>query len=162
MKKLLFILLAMITLTSTTCSSGSETEPTPEQPETPGGNENDMDKNTIKLTAGSKVFTATLVDNSSTRALKELLAQGDISINMRDYGNMEKVGSLGTTLPRNDEYFTTAPGDLILYQGNSFVIYYAPNTYSLTRLGKIDNVTQAELIDALGRGEVTITLSLDK
>jgi len=24
-----------------------------------------------------------------------------------------------------------------LYQGNSFVIYYAPNTWSLTRLGKI-------------------------
>lgn len=39
-------------------------------------------------------------------------------------GNMEKVGSLGMTLPRNDRQITAAPGDLILYQGNSFVIYY--------------------------------------
>ncbi len=30
-------------------------------------------------------------------------------------GNMEKIGSLGTSLPRNDEQITTEPGDLILY-----------------------------------------------
>jgi hypothetical protein len=49
---------------------------------------------------------------------------------------------------------------LILYQGNAFVIYYAPNTYSFTRLGKIDNVTRDELIAALGSGNVTVTLEL--
>jgi hypothetical protein len=120
----------------------------------------DMETNTIKLTAGNTTFTATLADNSSAKALKELLAKGDIRINMNDYGNMEKVGPLGATLPRNDEHITTAPGDLILYQGNSFVIYYAPNTWTFTRLGKINNVSRDELIAALGNGDVTVTLSL--
>jgi hypothetical protein len=119
-----------------------------------------IETDTISLTAGNTTFTATLADNSSAKALKELLAKGDIRINMSDYGNMEKVGPLGTTLPRNDEYITTAPGDLILYQGNAFVIYYAPNTWTFTRLGKINNVSRDELIAALGNGNVTVTLSL--
>jgi flavodoxin len=38
------------------------------------------------------------------------------------------IGGLGTSLPRNDEQITTEPGDLILFQGNALVIYYAPNS----------------------------------
>lgn len=63
---------------------------------------------------------------------------------MHDYSNFEKVGPLGATLPTNDEQITTQAGDLILYQGSSFVIYYDTNSFSLTRLGKIDNVSQEE------------------
>lgn len=119
--------------------------------------------NSIQLTLeNGTVFTATLVENSSTQALKELLAEGDITIEMSDYANMEKVGPIGTSLPRNDEHITTSAGDLILYQGNSFVIYYAPNTYSFTRLGKIDNVSAEDLREALGEGDVTVTLSLNR
>lgn len=90
------------------------------------------------------------------------LAQGSVDIRMDDYGNMEKVGSLGFSLPRNDRQTTTAPGDLILYQGNSFVIYYDTNSWSFTRLGKVDGVsTRNEMLDLLGgKGEVTVTLSL--
>lgn len=73
---------------------------------------------------------------------------------------MEKVGSLGQDLPVNDEQITTEAGDLILYQGNSFVIYYAPNTWNFTRLGKINGVSAEELQDILGEGDVTVTLSL--
>lgn len=118
--------------------------------------------NTIKLTIeGGKTFTATLVDNSSAKALLEQLAKGDIAVQMEDYANMEKVGSLGIRLPRNDRQTTTGPGDLILYQGHNFVIYYDTNSWNFTRLGKINNVTQAELKSALGRGDVKVTLSLD-
>jgi hypothetical protein len=79
---------------------------------------------------------------------------------MRDYGSMEKVGSLVTDLPRNDQQITTEAGDIILYQGNAFVIYYAPNSWNFTRLGKIENVTSEKLKEILGDGNVTITLSL--
>lgn len=116
--------------------------------------------NIIKLQIGDQTFNATLVENSSTQALKELLADGPITINMRDYGNMEKVGGIGTSLPANDEQITTEPGDLILFQGNSFVIYYAPNSWNFTRIGKIDDVTQEELKEILGSGDVTVTISL--
>ena len=115
----------------------------------------------LKLTIGGQTeLTATLLDNSSVTALIELLKNGPLSIAMRDYGNMEKVGPLGTSLPRNDEQITTEPGDIILYQGNALVIYYAPNSWNFTRLGKIDKITQKELKAVLGVGDVTVTLEL--
>jgi len=112
----------------------------------------------MKITIGDRELIATLAHNTSAEALKELLKTGPITIQMRDYGNMEKVGGLGRNLPTNDERITTEPGDLILYQGNSFVIYYAPNTWTFTRLGKINNVTREELINVLGRGNITVIL----
>jgi len=122
--------------------------------------ENEMNK--LKIEVGNSEFIATLVDNSSTRALKELLKDKPLTIKMSDYGDFEKVGSLGTNLPRNDENITTSAGDLILYQGNQFSIYYRTNTWSFTRLGKIENVTEQDLLKVLGEGDVTVTLSLTK
>ena len=75
---------------------------------------------------------------------------------MHDYGSLEKVGSLPWSLPRNDEQITTEPGDIILYQGNQVTIYYDVNTWSFTRLAKIDGATKEELLDALGDGNVTV------
>ncbi len=115
----------------------------------------------IKLTINSQTeLTATLVDNSSATALIDLLRNGPLTIEMRDYGNMEKVGPIGTTLPRNDQQITTEPGDIILYQGNALVIYYAPNSWNFTRLGKIDNISQDDLKAVLGDGDVTVTLEI--
>lgn len=116
--------------------------------------------NTLNLQIGDTVLTAELADNSSVDALREMLSAGPLEIDMQDYGDMEKVGSLGQDLPVNDEQITTEAGDLILYQGNSFVIYYAPNTWNFTRLGKINGVSAEELQDILGEGDVTVTLSL--
>lgn len=116
----------------------------------------------INLKIGESSFTATLAENSSAQAFKEMLAEGPVTVDMRDYENMEKVGTLDTSLPRNDESITTQPGDLILYQGNALVIYYEPNTWNFTRLGKINDVTQEELKEALGTGDVSVTLSLDR
>ena len=88
-------------------------------------------------------------------------AKGNITVEMEDYGNMEKAGPIGTSLPRNDRQTTTGPGDIILYQGKYLVIYYDTNSWNFTRLGKIDNVTQAVLKSALGEGGVRVTLSLE-
>lgn len=115
----------------------------------------------IKLEINNYELTATLVDNSSTQALIEKLKESNITINMNDYGNMEKVGQLDFTLPQNNQNITTTFGDLILYQGNNFVIYYDTNNWSLTKLGKIDNIDQHQLKNILGNGNVDVTLSLD-
>ena len=128
---------------------------------------NDMEKEEcnnmkIKLEINNYELTATLVDNSSTQALIEKLKESDITINMNDYGNMEKVGQLDFSLPRNDQNITTESGDLILYQGNNFFIYYDTNNWSLTKLGKIDNVDKQQLKNILGSGSVVVTLSLDE
>lgn len=121
-----------------------------------------METTGMNIQIGDHVLTATLVENSSVEALKAALSEGPITIHMRDYGNMEKVGPLGIVLPRNDQQITTEAGDLILYQGSAFVIYYAPNSWNFTRLGKINNVTAEELRDILGDGNVTVTLSLSQ
>lgn len=122
---------------------------------------NDKGGYTMYIYVNGTRLTATMEDNSSAAALKEKLQQSDITVNMSDYGNFEKVGSLGFSLPRNDESVTTAAGDIILYQGNQITIYYDTNTWNFTRLGKIDNITQSQLTDILGQGNVTVRFSLN-
>lgn len=113
---------------------------------------------TMKIIVNNKTLTATLANNSSAKALTEALKKSSITITMKDYANMEKVGELGITLPRNDQQITTQAGDIILYQGNKLVIYYAPNSWNFTRLGKIDDISAKELKNILGSGNVEITL----
>jgi hypothetical protein len=149
-------------LSATATNPPPTTVPPTEEVETDTNqnNSNVMEANRMNIKIGDNVLTATLVENSSVDALKAALSEGPITINMRDYGSMEKVGPLGMDLPRNDEQITTEAGDIILYQGNAFVIYYAPNSWNFTRLGRINNVTTEELREILGDGNVTITLSL--
>lgn len=105
-------------------------------------------------------LVATLAENSSVDALKELLAEGPVTIDMHDFSNFEKIGELPVELPTNDEQISTDYGDLILYLGKRFVIYYDKNSWDFTRLGHIDDITQDELKSILGDGNVTATLSL--
>ncbi|MGI6204248.1 MAG: cyclophilin-like fold protein [Anaerovoracaceae bacterium] len=114
----------------------------------------------ITLTVNGTALTAELADNSSAEALKEMLADGPVTVEMSDYASMEKVGSLWKSLPTNNEQITTEAGDLILYQGDQLVIYYAPNSWDFTRLGKIKDVTASELKEILGTGDVEVTLAL--
>lgn len=79
---------------------------------------------------------------------------------MEDYGGFEKVGTLDRKLPTCDEQITTEPGDLILYQGQQLALYYDTNTWDFTRLGKIENTSKQALLETLGQGSVTVTLSL--
>ncbi len=140
--------------------SAETSENTDGNKQTPETN-TDMEENVMKITVGDTTFTATLADNSSAEALKEMLMEGPLTIDMSDYGNMEKVGPIGKNLPENNEQITTEAGDIILYLGNSLVIYYDTNTWNFTRLGKINDVTQAELKEALGNGDVIVTFSID-
>ncbi|BDC95017.1 hypothetical protein TRSA_01160 [Treponema saccharophilum] len=109
----------------------------------------------ITSESGNHTLSASLTDNSSAVAFYELLKKGSVTISMHDYGNFEKVGSLGKTLPRNDTQITTSAGDIILYQGNQITIYYDKNSWNFTRLGRVDGKTQAELKQILGKGDVT-------
>lgn len=93
-------------------------------------------------------------------ALLEKLKDGNVIVAMHDYGNFEKVGSLGFSLPRNDTNITTIPGDVILYQGNQITIYYDENTWNFTKLGHID-ITQSGLKSILGHSDVEVVFSLE-
>lgn len=113
----------------------------------------------MKIQIKNTILSATLTSNSSAAALLQLLEKGPITIKMQDYARMEKVGSLGVDLPRNDKRFTTKPGDIVLYEGSLLVIYYEPNTWNFTYLGKIDNVRADELREILVPENLEMTLS---
>ena len=115
----------------------------------------------VQLKVGGNYMTATLTDNEATRELTRLLEQGDITIRMSDYGGFEKVGALPQSFPTSNTQITTEPGDIMLYQGNNMVIFYGSNSWSYTRLGKIDGATASNLRQFLGNGDVTLTLSLE-
>ena len=137
----------------------TDTPDTPAQPEEPEAPEPMQEEPTLTITFGDHVLSATFADNSSAAEFQALLAQGPLTIEMEDYGGFEKVGPLGTSLTQNDAQITTEPGDIILYQGNQITVYYGTNTWSFTRLARIDDPT--DLQEKLGDGTVSITFSLD-
>ena len=117
---------------------------------------------TMNITIKGTTKVCTLVDNSSTRALLEQLSKGDITYEAHDYGDFEKVGNTGYSFPQNNEDINTVPGDVILYEGENICLYYDANSWSFTRLGKIEGITQSEMKSFVhaGEGNVTVTLSL--
>ena len=115
----------------------------------------------LVIKANGKVFYANLEDNSSSKAFIEKLSPQELTLELHDYGNFEKVGDLPWELPRNDEQITTEPGDVILYQGNQLTIYYDENTWDFTRIAKIGNTTREELLSAFGEGDVSVTMNLE-
>jgi hypothetical protein len=126
------------------------------------GKQTTMNKMYITID-GEQTLTATLADNTSAQALMEALKQAPITYEAHDYGDFEKVGPLGQSFPENNESITTEPGDIILYQGSNLCLYYDTNTWTFTRIGKIEGKTNAELKQILkaGQGNITVTLSLN-
>ena len=115
------------------------------------------DPRMIYVYINDDVLTIKPAENSSAQAFIGLLHEGDRIIEMHDYGNFEKVGEIGTSLPRNDEPITTDPGDVILYLGTEITIYYDVNHWNFTRLGKVQDLTQAELKSILRAGGENIS-----
>jgi len=115
----------------------------------------------LAIEANGRVFYAALEENSSAEALAEKLMDGPVELALHDYGHFEKVGPLPWTLPRNDTSITTVPGDVILYQGNQITLYYDQNTWSFTRLAKIDGVTKDDLLSVLGTDDVTVRIWIE-
>ncbi|MBQ2200254.1 MAG: hypothetical protein IIT55_05055 [Bacteroidaceae bacterium] len=116
----------------------------------------------LYITIDGKTLPVVLVDNAATQALVAALQEGDITYEAHDYGGFEKVGALGRSLPTSNTQITTQAGDVILYSGNQIVLFYGSNSWSYTRLGRMEYASQAELESFLkaGQGNVTVKLSL--
>ena len=115
--------------------------------------------NDMQMMIGETPVTVAWEDNASVEALRALAAEG-ITIEMSMYGGFEQVGSIGQSLPRDDQQTTTASGDIVLYSGNQLVVFYGSNSWAYTRLGHITDQTPEQMKALLGNGDVTITLSM--
>ncbi|MCD8372571.1 MAG: hypothetical protein LUD27_04655 [Clostridia bacterium] len=127
------------------------------------GAEENSEVSVMYITVNSIKLEVELAENSSVEALVEILKNSDIVYTATDYGNFEKVGDIGYTLPTNDEDITTEAGDVILYLGRNICLYYGVNSWSFTRIGKINGYSEEELRNILnaGGGSMQITISLN-
>ena len=113
----------------------------------------------LHLSVNGRELAVNWEDNKSVAALTELVSSEPLTVQMSMYGGFEQVGSLGMSLPRNDSQTTTQAGDIVLYSGNQIVIFYGSNSWAYNRLGRITDQSADEMVDLLGSGDVTVTLS---
>ena len=146
MKQIMMLLAAMLL---TACSKNSEMKAqTMEQK--------------MYITIDGQTQPVTLVDNAATQELVSKLQQGAVNVTLNSSGGFEIWGALGFSLPTSNEQINAQPGDVILYNGSNICIFYGTNSWSYTRLGKIDGLSESQLRTFLKAGEsnISVTLSL--
>ena len=141
--------------------AASETESVNE----PSANENEATQEDteamLQMRIGDTAVTVEWEDNESVQALRDLCTDNPLTIQMSMYGGFEQVGSIGQSLPRDDQQTTTGAGDIVLYSGNQIVVFYGANSWAYTRLGHITDQNAAGMSELLGNGDVTITISME-
>ena len=78
-------------------------------------------------------------------------------------GGFEIWGGLGFSLTTNNQQVNAQPGDIVLYKSSNICMFYGTNSWSYTRLGHIDGLSESELRTFLHAGEsnISVTLSLE-
>ena len=155
MKKIIIALIVcFFALALTACAGNSE--------QNGSGGEEQTEITAVYLYINGNKAEVTLAENKATAALVEILQNGDITYTADDYGGFEKVGALGHSLPTENSQITTEAGDVILYSGNQIVLFYGSNSWSYTRLGKINgySVTDLRTFLCAGSGSVQVRISL--
>jgi hypothetical protein len=119
-----------------------------------------MTKLKIKIAGNAQVFAATLLDNKSAKAFKEMLP---LTMQMIELNGNEKYGDLQNSLPTNPSNPKTVKnGDLMLYGSDTVVLFYKTfsTSYSYTKLGEVEEATG--LASALGPGDIRVTFELEQ
>lgn len=117
----------------------------------------------LSITIGDVTKTATMVNNAATQELVTRLEQAPVTVTLNSSGGFEIWGALGFSLPTSNEQVNAKPGDIVLYNGSNNCIFYGENSWSYTRLGHIDGLSESELRSFLHAGEsnISVTLSLE-
>ena len=164
-RPIIICLLALLACTKDPDPVVAIPDPPQEKPDGNGGsngNDNMEMPDHIQLTVSGKSLPVKIEDNTATKALVAALREASITYEADDYGGFEKVGALGRSLPTSNMQISTQPGDVILYSGNQIVLFYGTNSWSYTRIGKMEYGTLDELKSFLkaGQGKISVTLSL--
>jgi len=109
------------------------------------------------LKIGDTEVPVTWEENASVEALRELVKEEPLSIEMSMYGGFEQVGPIGQDIVSDDQQTTTEAGDIVLYSGDQSVMFYGSNTWAYTRLGHAER-SQKEMENLLGKGNVVLTI----
>ena len=120
----------------------------------------DEEKTDMQLKIGDTEVPVTWEENDSVNALREIVKEEPLTIQMSMYGGFEQVGPIGQDIVNDDAQTTTSAGDIVLYSGDQIVVFYGSNSWSYTRLGHAD-LSQKEMEDLLGNGDVKLTLQME-
>ena len=124
-------------------------------------NNDDVGENVgMKLYINDAEVPVTWEDNDTIAELAEQVKLGDNNVSMSMYSDNEQVGSLGRNYTSNDKQTTTHNGDIVLYNENSIVLFYGSNSWSYTRLGKMD-IPEHEVVELLSNGDVELKISIE-
>lgn len=151
MKHLIALVFCLICIQLYGCSKNVE-------PEIPNVIPN-SDTMKLKITIGTRNFTATLYNNETANAFKAGLP---LTISMADLNANEKHADLAKNLPANaSNPVSIQSGDLMLYGSKTLVLFYKSfsTSYSYTRIARVDNVS--ELAAALGSESTTVKFELE-
>ncbi len=120
------------------------------------------DATKMYITIDGRTQSVTLADNEAAKGLVERLKNGSVTVTLNSSGDFEIWGNLGFSLTTSNRQITAQPGDVILYNGSNICIFYGTNSWSYTRLGKIDGMNANELRTFLkaGQSNIPVTLSL--
>ena len=113
----------------------------------------------VNVKIKDKEYKLKLYDNQTA---KDFLALLPLTVNMNDLNSNEKYYNLSKNLTTKTENIgSIKTGDFLLYGNNCIVLFYESfrTSYSYTRLGYIENTEG--LKEALGRGSIEITFSLE-
>ena len=175
-KRLIIMLVIVMSLISVSCTDREETQSAgtpeetqqaetadayPDEEQNTDNNEEKRGRMEMTLLINGEEVNVKWEDNESVRALADLAAKEPVTIDTSRYGGFEQVGGLGTTLPSNDVDTTTEPGDIVLYTGSNIVVFFGTNSWAYTRLGHIEGKTRDELRDMLGSNNVVLTITSD-
>ncbi len=117
---------------------------------------------TLMLSIDGTPVTVLWEDNETVSELLTAVQNGAIEVSASRYGGFEQVGSLPQSFSRNDVQTTTQPGDIVLYSGNQLVIFFGSNSWSYTRLGRIEGLSTDELTTLLDKDIVVIEIKTTK
>ncbi len=99
-------------------------------------------------------------DNQAVDELFSTAQEGTITVYTSAYGGFEQVGPLPKSFSRSDVQMTTVPGDIVLYSGDQIVLFYGSNSWSYTKLGHIEGLTESELADFLDKESVAVEIAI--
>ena len=122
----------------------------------------DPDDYILEITGPNGTVYADLAQTDAAKELIGALEDSPLSVKLQDYGGFEKVGDLGIKLTRSDVSTVTGPGDIVLYNGKSIVIFYGSNSWQYTSLAKVKDASADSMKEFLGSGDITLELSVEK
>ena len=116
----------------------------------------------LYITIDGMTKTATIVDNAATQELVARLQQAPVTMTLNSSGGFEIWGALGFSLPTSNQQVNAQSGDIVLYNSSNICMFYGTNSWSYTRMGHIDGLSENELRTFLHAGEsnISVTLSL--